>query len=47
MKIGKVCVIGMGIMGSEIGVVCANSNYPTVIVEVDEKHKERGLKNGN
>ena len=34
MSIQKVCVVGMGTMGSQIGVVCARGGHRTVMVEV-------------
>ena len=37
MKIETVCVIGMGTMGSQIGIVCAGGGYRTIMVERDEK----------
>ena len=44
MNIRTVCVIGMGTMGSEIGIVCANSGFDTIMVEVNAQQIEKGLK---
>lgn len=43
MKIETVCVIGMGTMGSQIGIVCANGGYKTIMVEQNEQMIEKGL----
>jgi 3-hydroxyacyl-CoA dehydrogenase len=45
MKIKKVCVIGMGTMGSQIGVVCAKGGCETAMVDTSSDQVERGLKN--
>jgi 3-hydroxybutyryl-CoA dehydrogenase len=44
MKIKKVCVIGMGTMGSQIGVVCARGGCETAMVDTNADQVERGLK---
>jgi 3-hydroxybutyryl-CoA dehydrogenase len=44
MKIKKVCVIGMGTMGSQIGVVCAKGGCETSMVDTNADQVERGLK---
>lgn len=44
MGIGKVCVIGMGTMGSQIGVVSAQAGYETSMVEMSPEQVEQGLK---
>ena len=43
MKIENVCVIGMGTMGSQIGIVCAKGGYRTFMVEKDEAVLEKGM----
>ncbi|MBW1707645.1 MAG: 3-hydroxybutyryl-CoA dehydrogenase [Deltaproteobacteria bacterium] len=45
MKIKKVCVIGMGTMGSQIGIVCAKGGCETAMVDTISDQVERGLKN--
>jgi len=45
MEIKKVCVIGMGTMGSQIGIVCANGGCETAMVDTSSDQVERGLKN--
>jgi len=45
MEIKKVCVIGMGTMGSQIGVVCAGGGCETAMVDTSSDQVERGLKN--
>ena len=45
MKIKKVCVIGMGTMGSQIGVVCARGGCATAMVDTSSDQVERGMKN--
>ena len=44
MKIQKVCVVGVGTMGTQIAIVCARAGYHTVIVEKSQKLIERGIK---
>jgi 3-hydroxybutyryl-CoA dehydrogenase len=43
MEIKSVAVIGMGTMGSQIGVVCAQAGFPTAMVEVSSTEMEKGL----
>jgi 3-hydroxybutyryl-CoA dehydrogenase len=43
MEIKRVCVIGMGTMGSQIGIVCARAGYDTAMVDITEKAVESGL----
>ena len=45
MSIQKVCVVGMGTMGSQIGVVCARGGHRTVMVEVTPEQVEKGMNN--
>jgi 3-hydroxybutyryl-CoA dehydrogenase len=45
MKIKKVCVVGVGTMGSQIAVVCAKAGYPTTIVDRSREQIEQGKKN--
>lgn len=47
MKIEKVCVAGMGTMGSQIGIVCATGGYKTIMVEISDEAIERGMANIN
>ena len=44
MEIKKVCVIGMGTMGSQIGIVCARGGFQTILVELSEELARKGLK---
>ena len=44
MKIKKVCVIGMGTMGSQIGIVCARGGYETTMLDMAPEQVERGMK---
>jgi 3-hydroxybutyryl-CoA dehydrogenase len=44
MDIGKVCVIGMGTMGSQIGIVCARAGFETSMVETSEDNANKGLR---
>ncbi|MGD2125977.1 MAG: 3-hydroxyacyl-CoA dehydrogenase NAD-binding domain-containing protein [Desulfobacteraceae bacterium] len=44
MTIEKVCVVGMGTMGSQIGVVCARAGFPTIMVDRSHEQVEGGLK---
>lgn len=44
MAIKKVCVIGMGTMGSQIGIVCARGGFETTMVEKSDQLVENGLK---
>jgi 3-hydroxybutyryl-CoA dehydrogenase len=43
MAIRKVGVVGLGLMGSGIAQVCAQSGIPTVAREVDQKLVDKGL----
>jgi len=45
MQIKKVCVIGMGTMGSQIGIVCAKGGCETAMVDTSPQQVEKGLKN--
>lgn len=44
MPIRKVCVIGMGTMGSQIGIVCARAGVETSMVETSEDNVNKGLR---
>ena len=44
MEIKHVVVLGIGIMGSQIGIVCARAGFDTSIVETSEELLQRGLK---
>lgn len=43
MSIKKVCVVGMGTMGSQIGIVTAGAGFETVMVEASQELAEKGL----
>lgn len=45
MMVERVCVIGMGTMGSQIGIVCARAGFETSMVERSEREKDKGLEN--
>ena len=45
MEIKKVAVVGMGTMGSQIGIVCAKGGCQTAMVDASPQQVERGLKN--
>jgi 3-hydroxybutyryl-CoA dehydrogenase len=45
MQIKKVCVIGMGTMGSQIGIVCAKGGYETTMLDMAPEQVERGMEN--
>ena len=45
MQIRKVCVIGMGTMGSQIGIVCAGGGYDTTMLDMAPGQVEKGMKN--
>jgi 3-hydroxybutyryl-CoA dehydrogenase len=45
MEIKRVSVVGMGTMGSQIGVVCARGGYETSMVDKSPKEVEKGMKN--
>lgn len=44
MEIRNVCVIGMGTMGSQIGIVCARAGFETSMVEVSQDTINKGLR---
>lgn len=44
MEIKKVAVVGMGTMGSQIGIVCAKGGCETAMVDISSDQVERGLK---
>jgi len=43
MEIKKVAVVGMGTMGSQIGIVCARGSFKTSMVDVSPELVEKGL----
>lgn len=43
MAIHQVCVIGMGTMGSQIGIVCAKGGFKTNMVDLSEDLIQKGL----
>lgn len=43
MEIKRICVIGMGTMGSQIGIVCAHAGFQTFMVDASKDRIERGL----
>jgi 3-hydroxybutyryl-CoA dehydrogenase len=43
MAIEKVCVVGMGTMGSQIGIVTAGAGFETTMVEASSELAEKGL----
>ncbi len=43
MDVKKVCVIGMGTMGSQIGIVCARAGFATAMVDASEPQVEKGM----
>jgi 3-hydroxybutyryl-CoA dehydrogenase len=45
MDIKKVAVVGMGTMGTQIGIVCARGGFETRIVDTSHQQVEKGLKN--
>jgi 3-hydroxybutyryl-CoA dehydrogenase len=45
LEIRQVCVIGMGTMGSQIGIVCAQAGFRTVMVDISEDRMNAGLQN--
>jgi 3-hydroxybutyryl-CoA dehydrogenase len=45
VEIKKVCVVGMGTMGRQIGIVCARGGFETAIVDNSPPQIEKGLKN--
>ena len=44
MEIKKVCIVGMGTMGSQIGIVCARGGFQTMIADLSEELIEKGLR---
>jgi 3-hydroxybutyryl-CoA dehydrogenase len=44
MEIKRVCVVGMGTMGNQIGIVCARAGYETAMVDTSPEQVEKGLK---
>jgi 3-hydroxybutyryl-CoA dehydrogenase len=45
MRIERVSVIGMGTMGSQIGIVCARAGFPTTMVETSSEQAQKGVVN--
>jgi 3-hydroxybutyryl-CoA dehydrogenase len=45
MEITRVSVIGMGTMGSQIGIVCARGGFPTSMVDTSKEQIKRGMSN--
>jgi 3-hydroxybutyryl-CoA dehydrogenase len=43
VAIKKVCVIGMGTMGSQIGIVCAKADFETCMVDISQENLDKGL----
>src|SRR4030067_2692652 len=43
MEIKKVGVVGMGTMGSQIGIVCARGGFQTIMVDLSEELIEKGF----
>lgn len=43
MDIKKVCVVGMGNMGSQIGIVCARGGFQTFMIDTSPQQVEKGL----
>jgi 3-hydroxybutyryl-CoA dehydrogenase len=43
MEIKKVGVVGMGTMGSQIGIVCARGGFQTIMVDLSEAFIKKGL----
>jgi len=43
MEIKKVGVVGMGTMGSQIGIVCARGGFQTILVDISEEIITKGL----
>ena len=41
MEIKKVCIIGMGTMGSQIGVVCAGAGFETSMADMSQDRIEK------
>ena len=45
MEIKRVGVVGMGTMGSQIGIVCAKGGFQTTMVDLSQEQAEKGLNN--
>jgi 3-hydroxybutyryl-CoA dehydrogenase len=45
MEVERVGIVGMGTMGSQIGIVCARGGFQTVTVDVSNEVIEKGLSN--
>jgi 3-hydroxybutyryl-CoA dehydrogenase len=45
MEIKRVCIVGMGTMGSQIGIVCARGGFETSMLDTSEQQVEKGLNN--
>jgi 3-hydroxybutyryl-CoA dehydrogenase len=45
MEIKRVCIVGMGTMGSQIGIVCARGGHETAMVDTSPQHVEKGRNN--
>ncbi|MDI6761971.1 MAG: 3-hydroxyacyl-CoA dehydrogenase NAD-binding domain-containing protein [Thermodesulfobacteriota bacterium] len=43
MEMKRVCVVGMGTMGSQIGIVCARAGFQTFMVDILEEQVGKGL----
>ena len=43
MEIKKVCVVGMGTMGSQIGIVCARGGFHTTLLDLSEELTRKGF----
>ena len=43
MEIKRICVIGMGTMGSQIGIVCAHAGFQTFMVDASRDRIDKGL----
>jgi len=44
MEINRVCVVGMGTMGRQIGIVCAGAGFNTCMVDTSQQLIEEGVK---
>jgi len=45
VEIKRVGVVGMGTMGSQIGIVCAKGGFQTTMVDLSQEQAEKGLNN--
>ena len=43
MEVRKVGIVGVGTMGSQIGIVCARGGFQTVMIDVSKEDIEKGL----